>query len=123
MSNNSRIDLVYKPHKRLTNLKELDVFLDLGIAKIGGSIEVLAKSLTNLERLTMNKLNTSRVDIIMPFIRYSKTLTALILFDLHKIFNATLNEERKKLANACQLSIFVIEPIYLLSKWKSKDFV
>lgn len=85
-------------------------------------MEILAKGLIKLERLILNWLE---FDNILPFVHYSKRLKVIriraeFVSDIDNTLDLfALNEERKKLANACQVSIGVCENAYLLSKWKA----
>lgn len=105
--------------KSLANLKELNVFGSFGYTI---NIETLAKCLPKLEQLTLGVVNTN--DLILPFIRHSKRLKTIkigstndFVLDLFP-----LNQERKKLENACQISIYVLHKSYLPTKWKSHNF-
>lgn len=80
-------------------------------------MELLAKNLVNLEHLY--PIHPS--DCISPFVCYSPRLKTIRTFgenDISDLFE--LNENRKKLVNACQVTIIVREDVYLRSKWKSK---
>lgn len=110
----STIDI---PH--LENLKELHInHIEQTL-----NMEYLAKKLVKLERLTI----WSRRSDVLAFIRYSKKLKKLTTDpmdfytgDKWSLDAFAWNEERKKLENACQVSIHVREEVYLSEKWKSK---
>lgn len=100
---------------RLTNLKELHlVFLRIDEKYM----EMLAKSLINLERLTIQHQPSRH---ILPFIRYSKKLETFHFGGIGGGLDLfALNEERKKLANSHRISLHLIEKDYLATKWKAK---
>ena len=101
----------------LTNLKEL--IMELFYLTI--NIEVYAKNLPNLEQLT---LDSAEIKSILPFIRHSRKLkTIKIRTQKSEVLDLNvLNEERKKLENACKVSIYVQDDAYLPTKWKSHNF-
>lgn len=98
---------------RLTNLKELEISAyDSGIL-----IENVARNLSKLKRLTFYMASVSD---ILPFIRHSKRLKTINIYNLRDnvLDLYALNEERKKLDDACPISICVLENVYLPTKWK-----
>lgn len=98
---------------RLTNLTELEVrAYDSGVL-----IENVAQNLTKLRRLT---LFMASMHDILPFVRHSKRLRTINVYHLRDKFLDlfTLNEERRKLENACPISICVLENVYLPTKWQ-----
>lgn len=110
---------------RFCNLKELTMH-DLMSLKVT-ELEALAKNLVNLQRLV---LNIASYDTVLPFIRYSKKLKMLKIVRLrHRrvpmetiVLNATaLNDERKRLQHACEVSVYVSERVYLYEKNNMKN--
>lgn len=102
---------------RLSNLKELSIFeID------PGDFEIVAENLTKLERLTFQHASAYHV---LPFIRQSKRLKTVKVYgqirDNDVLDLCTLNEERKRLECACQVTIHMDETIYLREKWKLKN--
>lgn len=100
--------------KRLTNLKELHIE-NLCSRE---NMEIMAKSLPKLERLTFN---CCLVDSVMAFVRHSMNLKTIRIGDLRDFRTLDLiamNQERKKLANACRISIFVCDQVYVHEKSK-----
>ena len=69
-------------------------------------------------------LDSDDIKSILPFIRHSRKLKTIKIDDLKSgalnIF--ALNEERKKLENACKISIYVRDNVYVPTKWKSHNF-
>lgn len=110
---------MYDSLPRLTNLKELCMEC------CDSDSEFMAKNLISLERLTLK--HDVEIQTILPFIRHSRKLKSIKIFHfptysgrpILDIF--TLNEERKMLANACRVVIYVEEEIYLRMKWKSDN--
>lgn len=110
---------MYDSLPRLTNLKELCMEC------CDSDSEFIAKNLISLERLTLK--HDVEIQTILPFIRHSSKLKSIKIFHfptysgrpILDIF--TLNEERKMLANACRVVIYVEEEIYLRMKWKSDN--
>lgn len=98
---------------RLTTLKELEI----RTYDSGTLIENVARNLNKLKRLTF--FIASNYDIL-PFIRHSKRLKTINIYNLRDnvLDLFTLNEERKKLDDACPVSICVLENVYLPTKWK-----
>lgn len=87
--------------------------------------EKIAKNLVHLERLC---LGISSIDQFLPFIRHSKRLRELCIdhFSFRLGDNRVLDlcffdEERRKLAGACPISITIDEYIYLPTKWCTKN--
>lgn len=98
---------------RLINLKELYL---LHLSPIDSSS--LPKSLVNLKCLSFS---LASFDIILPFICQSKRLKTIRIGHLlqNKSLDLfTLNEERKKLVDACKVVIFLAENACLFVKWK-----
>ena len=100
---------------RLNNLKELNIYsFDSTM-----NIETLAMSLTKLEQLSVV---ITGANSILPFIRHSKKLKIIkIVLLAGKLNLIALNEERKKLENACKITIHVNDNGYLSSKSKSNN--
>lgn len=98
---------------RLTNLKVLEI----GTYESGTLIENVARNLNKLKRLTFF---IASIDDILPFIRHSKRLKTINIYNLREnvLDLFTLNEERMKLDDACPISICVLENVYLPTKWK-----
>lgn len=103
---------------RFANLKEMVISAKWNMEI--KDMEILAKNLTNIERL---RVRCFVLDFITPFICYSKrlkTLEADSHYDENEYLDLyALNEERKKLGNACQVSVGLCEFWYLRTKWKS----
>lgn len=103
--------------KRIIHLKEL------GIGNVNEYIDLesLAKDLGNIENITFLHMEMN-MNKILPFIRHSPKITRITVvywndqFDLLK-----LNDERKKLAEARKIMIFVKEDVYLATKWTMND--
>lgn len=83
-------------------------------------IEFFARNLIKLQFLDIYEVNFGQ---ILPFIRHSKTLMTIKIQELNIEFFDwfALNEERKKLENAAQVTIYIPEEIYLDEIWKSKN--
>lgn len=97
----------------LTNLKHLEIrAYDSGVL-----IENVAKNLNKLKKLTFY---VASIGDILPFVCHSKRLKTINIYHLRdKILDLyALNEERKKLEDACPISICVLENVYLPTKWK-----
>lgn len=109
VSTSSMIDL-----SRLINLKEL------GIEYCDTDMEIIAKSLTKLERLIIRQCS---VDHILPFIRHTKRLKSIKVNYLgNNVLDLfAMNEERKMLENAEKITISVEERVYLPAQWKSRN--
>lgn len=96
---------------QLNNLKELEITNAVNLKEL----ETLS-NLRNLERLTLS--NTVTVNDILPFIRCSAKL-----YRIHVNFNegflnlCKLNDERKKLASARKIIIYVSDNVFLATKW------
>lgn len=104
---------------RLSNLKEFYIeFLN----EPDANTELLATNLQRLERLGLG-WGFMTVDAILPFIRHSKYLETIECpyFADKTLDLFLLNEERKKLADACQISIRVPEYVYLDQKWNLRN--
>lgn len=104
---------------RLSNLKEFYIeFLNVPNA----NTESLATNLPRLERLGLG-WGFMTVDAILPFIRHSKYLETIECpyFADKTLDWFSLNEERKKLASACRISIRVPEYVYLDQKWNLRN--
>lgn len=111
---NSDIDL-----SRLTNLNELFV-LSMHQCSVA-DLENIAKSLSHLKRLVFGEAS---IDVMFPFIRHSKRLNEFLVDDVldsEFLDLFVFNEERKKLADASQISIGVNEDIYLANKWNTRN--
>lgn len=108
---------------RLINLTELHVssFVTLD-PDTEIDIEALAKSLMKLERLGIHMAHYSGE--MEPFIRYSKKLKSIkfsyFLGSGGAIDLFALNEERKR-HDACQITIYADDRVYLPTKWKSQN--
>lgn len=97
----------------LINLKELEI-------RSGASskdLEILASNLLSLERLSLSNITVSD---ILPFVRCSARL-----YRIQANFNGgsldlyNLNDERKKLATARKIIIFVSDNVFLTTKWST----
>lgn len=103
---------------RLTNLKELHITKISSISEI----DTVARDLQCLERLTI--VNGS-INAIASFTCHSKKLKSFTICYLPKALKildlSFLNQERNKLTNPCQVSLYLPEKTYLAEKWKSKN--
>lgn len=109
---------------RLTNINEFHM-LDSQIS--GENVAAIARSLTKLERLT---IEWATIDKIQPFICHSQKLKSINIFpscfgidsdlDLHLHLFA-LNEERKKLDGARPVTIYAKDDVYLHTKWNTRN--
>lgn len=87
-------------------------------------LETLADNLAGVERIYISK---AKMDGILPFIRRSPKLKKIKVNCLSKVDGkffkngvidvAALNNERKQLAGACILTIYVAEKYFLRTKW------
>lgn len=117
---------------RLEKLKlESDSCFDLSLVKLKElyirefdlpvSEELVAKIVPKLERLQFVYVD---FNTILLFIRYAKRLRTI---EIHCLFGderfdlVALNEERKLLKNASQVSIYLQDTHYLPIKWQSKN--
>ena len=102
---------------RLTNLKELHLWES---SNFSSDWEVVAKNLKYLKCLSFF---IASIDDILPFVCYSKSLKEIRIFILGNmdVDLFTLNEERKKLTNACPIVIYLRENVYMSTKLKSKN--
>lgn len=109
---NSDLDL-----SRFTDLKELRIHEFYA----GTDLEMLAKGLPKLEHFV---ISSGQIETILPFIRHSKKLITIKIgyLELDNLDLLSLNKERKKLQNACQISIHLDDDAYLHPKWKSHNF-
>lgn len=88
--------------KSLINLKELHIVTINSISHI----DTVARSLQNLQRLTI--VNSS-INAISSFICHSKRLKSITVCHIRYVNIlklSLLNQERKKLANPCLVSVF-----------------
>lgn len=96
--------------------------VELNIERCRGSFDanILAHQLVHLERIYFGLTN---LNDILPFLHHSVKLKKLKIDDVNEndgnnILNLLeLNEERKKLQNACKVIIYISEKIYLPTKW------
>lgn len=96
----------------LSNLKELEIMNSVNLK----DLETLALGLKNLEVLTLS--NTATVNDILPFIRYSVKLYRIQAnFDEGSLNLCKLNEERKRLATARKIILYVSDNVFLETKW------
>lgn len=111
INTDSTIDL-----SRLTNLRELHIY-----NFISADMEALATNLVKLEKLSFGSVS---IDRVLPFICQSKRLKSIHIDHLHEneLDLFALNEKRKRLENARQVTICVREDQYLAAKWKPKYF-
>lgn len=116
VSTHSFIDLASLTHLKSLRIQELLCGFNCTITEV----ESLAKNLTNLEHLTFQSANISA---IRPFVRFTKKLQIItIFFLLDSCLNLNaLNEERRKLPDACKIVLCVPEKVYLATKWKSRS--
>lgn len=99
---------------QLVNLKELILLNVTNVAKM----DILANNLVNIERLYIN----ASIDEIMPFIRQSQKLNKIKLASLCKVLNlAKINTERKKLAGARKITMYVPNDVFLATKWATRN--
>lgn len=86
--------------------------------------EVLAQNLKNLEEIYAY---TDSVDAIVPFVYHSAKLRKIYVNktflprNMQKINLTKLSKERAKLANACPLSIYLKEELFITIKWAVDD--
>lgn len=116
VNTHSLVDLTNLTHIKSLRIQELLCGFNCKITEV----ESLAKSLQNLEQLTFQSANISA---IRPFVRYAKKLQIITIFLLLESclsLNA-LNEERKKLPDACKIVLCVPEKVFLAIKWKSRN--
>ncbi|XP_055306372.1 uncharacterized protein LOC129570697 isoform X2 [Sitodiplosis mosellana] len=99
----------------LPNIKELGI-----LNRVGTHIntDAMATSFINLEQLFI-----TGSDDLMPFIRRSIKLKDVEIADFEgEVLDiAALNKDRKKLAGARKLTIYVNERVYLATKWATTD--
>ena len=103
----------------LTQLKELTIWKDDNDLEI--EMELIAKGLVNLRTVF---IDNALLDDVLQFIRYSVNLKKIRAefdkgqgaLDLRK-----LNDERKKVAGACKVVIYVTTDIFLSTKWAAKN--
>lgn len=113
LNDDSYIDLI-----QLTNLKKLRILNFTSAAQA----QLVAKSLIKLEVLELLAMDDK--DAIRSFIRYSERLKIIKVAYLRNdnIFNLlALNRERKKLENACKVTLCVPEKGYLAIQWKMQN--
>ncbi|XP_055303090.1 uncharacterized protein LOC129568812 isoform X2 [Sitodiplosis mosellana] len=101
---------------QLKHLKELNIF---GYAN-AGNFEILAKSLTNLERILIQE---ATYNDLLPFVRHSVNLKHMKIFAKEaKQFKGEtinlgkLNREREKLFGARKLIIYIEDNVFLATK-------
>lgn len=106
---------------QLEHLKELNI---LGFTN-GKQLEILAKNLTNLERLLLQGATYSD---LLPFIRCSVKLKYIKIFAQEAehfkgdIINLEmLNNEREKLFGARKVIIYIEDNVFLATKWTTKN--
>lgn len=100
---------------RLVHLKELTIYD--GFNPI--DMEILAKNLINLRRITLNK---ATFDDILPFIQNSIKLNRIHASFTENILNLKrLNEERMELIDGRKIIIFVPDNVFLATKWNTKN--
>lgn len=100
----------------MTSLKVL--YLDAILFR--AEAEILAQNLTNLEEIYAY---TDSVDAIVPFVCHSPKLMKIYVNKtflpkfMQKIHLGKLSKERAKLENACPLSIYLKEELFVNIKW------
>lgn len=100
---------------RLVNLKELSIYE--GFNPI--DMEILAKNLVNLRRITLSK---ATIEDILPFIKYSNKLNKICASFTENVLDLQrLNEERMKLAGGQKVMLYVPDNIFLATKWNTKN--
>ncbi|XP_055297754.1 uncharacterized protein LOC129566142 [Sitodiplosis mosellana] len=99
----------------LPSIKELGISFCIGIPI---NTDAVATSFINLEQLFI----TGPHDLL-PFIRRSAKLRDVEIaeFEGEALDIAALNKERKKLAGARKVTIYVNERVYLATKWATTD--
>lgn len=86
------------------------------------SVEALARSLLKLERLELRGGTFEQISVFVRNLKNLKTIRILTLPMRNEFFDLfSLNEERKKLKNAAQVTIDLPERIYMNEIWKSKE--
>lgn len=104
----------------LSNLRELEIMNSVNIK----DLEILASNLTNLERLSLSNTVTGAdiICLIVPFVRCSTKLYRMqVNFNEGYLNLYKLNEERKRLATARKIIIYVSNPMFLETKWKTMN--
>lgn len=104
----------------LTTLKELAIFSGANL----NEMVILAKSLVNLERFY---LANATFDAILPFIRHSVHLNAIMFLPKNNneiIDLFALNRERQQLTESRKVTVYVPDNIFLATKWtmQNEDF-
>lgn len=104
-------DFTHLPNLRKLHLRQLEMPIE--------DVENIARILTNLEELI---IDDSKIDYILPFLRYSSNLKRYAT-NFPRIFHnncaldlITYNQERKQLANACKITIYVHDRFYIPTK-------
>lgn len=99
----------------LSNLRELEIMNSVNIK----DLEILAVNLKSLERLTLS--NAVTVNDIVPFVRCSSKLYRIQANFNDGLLNLfKLNKERKQLATARKIIIYVSDNVFLETKWTAK---
>lgn len=83
------------------------------------STKLFAQNLINVERI---HITSFAFLYVLPFVRYSakvKVINYVGNHGTHSVDVVALNKIRANLNNACKLTIYVHEDIYLVTKWKS----
>lgn len=100
---------------RLVNLKELTIYD--GFNPI--DMEILAKSLPKLHRISLNK---ATFDDILPFVQFSCNLNKIHASFTEDILDLKyLNEIRMKLVGARKIILYVPDNIFLATKWNTRN--
>ncbi|XP_055306451.1 uncharacterized protein LOC129570762 [Sitodiplosis mosellana] len=100
---------------RLINLKELTIYDGFNPF----DMEILAKNLVNLTRISLNK---AKLDDILPFIQLSGKLNKIHASFTENILDLQrLNEERMKLVGGRKVVIYVPDDVFLATKWCTKN--
>lgn len=102
----------------LMNLKELGIHIGASVM----DLEMLAKSLINLERVYFYYASS---DHMLPFVRHTKHLKCIKVrnlesgshYDGNILYLSGLSKERAKLYDARKLTIYLEEDVYLNTKW------
>lgn len=115
------IEVVYRCFNLplVSNLKELTIKSTTTMI----NMDKLAEGLVNIERL--NLYNTTSSDIL-PFIRHSMKLHRIYVgnekcFNVNRPNISALNKERKKLARARKVTIYVSDKLFVDIKWATSN--
>lgn len=113
-----------------TTLPSMPKLRELGIGFYGDNdfedLETVAKNLVNVERINFIRIKS---DTIIPILRHAPRVKDIKVDHLDEgthfkndVINLfALNEERKTLARACKVTIYVDEKCFLSTKWATSN--